>query len=88
MATEHDSAEPPAEPKIEISQEDFALLQKLKEQQRQQPPTPQDGRSESPKRQKVDEELQTFVDSLADRDIDWMGLLGGSFLVMELIDYL
>ena len=74
MAPEHDSAEPPAEPKIEISQEDFALLQKLKEQQRQQPPTPQDGRSESLKRQKVDEELQTFVDSLADRDIDWMGL--------------
>eukprot|EP00438_Fugacium_kawagutii_P025696 Skav203443 [mRNA] locus=scaffold1836:462069:462818:+ [translate_table: standard] len=79
MAEAEESAEPaapPPEAKVEITQEDFVLLQRLKEQQKQQQQQQehQDGRADSPKRQKLDEDVQTFVDSLAERDIDWMGL--------------
>ena len=71
MATETPPASPTpsAQPRVEITQEDYDLLQKLK-QQNQQPPT--ESRPDSPKRQKLDDDLQTFVDALAERKIDWM----------------
>ena len=73
MATETPPASPTpsAQPRVEITQEDYDLLQKLK-QQNQQPPT--ESRPDSPKRQKLDDDLQTFVDALAEREIDWMEL--------------
>jgi hypothetical protein len=73
MATETPPASPTplAQPRVEITQEDYDLLQKFK-QQNQQPPT--ESRPDSPKRQKLDDDLQTFVDALAEREIDWMEL--------------
>jgi hypothetical protein len=54
---------------VAISQEDYDLLQKLKQQ------TDPEQRTASPKRQKLDDEaLQTFVESLATRGIEWMDL--------------
>ena len=60
-------ADPPA--KIEISAEDHDWLQQLKEQKAQP------DRQASPKRQKIDDDAsQTFVESLAARDIERMDL--------------
>ena len=71
-------AERPSEPvapatshaqKVEITQEEHELLQQFKKQSRKS-----ENRETSPKRQKVDADLQTFVDSLAENDIEWMEL--------------
>jgi hypothetical protein len=64
MATETlpASPTPSAQPRVEITQEDYDLLQKFR--QNQQPPT--ESRPDSPKRQKLDDDLQTFVDALAE----------------------
>ena len=72
MATETPPASPTpsAQPRVEITQEDYDLLQKFK-QQNQQPPT--ESRPASPRRQKLDNDVQTFFfDALAEREIDWM----------------
>ena len=79
MADQHTDADtnsPPAEQpaKFEISAEDYALLQRMKEQ-KTEPDRPSSPKS--PKRQKIDDDadaVQTFVDSLAARDIEWMDL--------------
>ena len=70
MANEPGGTAPsPTERTVAISQEDYDLLQKLKQQ------TDPEQRTASPKRQKLDDEaLQTFVESLATRGIEWMDL--------------
>ena len=70
MADEPGGTAPsPTERTVAISQEDYDLLQKLKQQ------TDPEQRTASPKRQKLDDEaLQTFVESLATRGIEWMDL--------------